>query len=197
MMRRSTRLGAMRALALLIAVMIAVGPAWAQPAPGQTAVTNIELDFLFARLSGATSPAEAAAIEMEIRRIWMMSGSPTIDLLLSRAIAATEAQENALALDLLDGIIVLRPDFAEAWYRRAVANYNSENYGAAIADVQRVLALEPRHFAALSGLGQTFHTLGDDQRALAALSRALEINPFMNATRRLADELRAALAVEL
>jgi Flp pilus assembly protein TadD len=50
-------------------------------------------------------------------------------------------------------------------------------YTLSIADVERVLALEPRHFGALAGLGYMFEQMGDFELALSAMRAAQAINP--------------------
>jgi hypothetical protein len=42
-----------------------------------------------------------------------------------------------------------------------------------------VLAREPRHFGALTGLGVIMQDIGQDKHALAAFRRAIEIYPFL------------------
>ncbi len=72
---------------------------------------------------------------------------------MTRVKTAIEAQDTDLALQLLDAIIKIKPDYIEAWNRRATLYYMKKDYGHSIADIRQVLKREPRHFGALSGLG--------------------------------------------
>lgn len=119
---------------------------------------------------------------------WMDSGSDTVDILMSRAGKAIQSEDQALALDLLDVIVVLRPSYAEGWNRRATVHYMREDFGKSLVDIERTLALEPRHWGALSGLAIIQRRLGFKDDALATFKRALEINPGLeNATKAIED----------
>jgi Flp pilus assembly protein TadD len=54
-----------------------------------------------------------------------------------------------------------------------------KDYGHALADIRQVLAREPRHFGALSGLGLILQEIGDDKDALEAYRQALKIDPHL------------------
>ncbi len=106
-----------------------------------------------------------------------------------RSKAAMEAQQPELAIKLLDAIIKLRPDYVEAWNRRATLYYLQNDYARSLADIQQVLAREPRHFAALAGLGMIMQDLGDEKRALEAFRKALAINPHLEKVPELVKQL--------
>jgi tetratricopeptide (TPR) repeat protein len=181
------------AAAFLAGMTVAHGqPATPPPALPQPTAEDA-LDFWFARLAQATSANDAAQAEAQIQQIWLNSGSATIDLIMRRAIEATANQGYAIALDLLDGVIALDPNYAEAWHQKAIVYFEVEDYAACLNAVERTLALEPRHFAAWAGLGQVLYRLNDRERALAALNRALAIHPYLAGTRDLVIELTAAL----
>jgi Flp pilus assembly protein TadD len=116
-----------------------------------------------------------------------------MDLLLARAAKAMEEDNFDLALRFLNDLVRLAPDFAEAWNKRATVLFLKGDYGNSIADIQRTLALEPRHFGAISGLGIILERLGDKQGAMRAFRRGLEINPNMpgakDAVERLSPEV--------
>jgi tetratricopeptide (TPR) repeat protein len=137
------------------------------------------LDFLFGALKAAPDEESAKHVEARIWAIWMQTPSDTAALLMMRAKAAMDAQQMDVALKLLDAIIKLRPDWTEAWNRRATLYYLQNDYARSLADIQQVLAREPRHFGALAGLGMIMQDLGDDKHALGAFRKALAINPHL------------------
>ena len=138
------------------------------------------LDFLFGALKAAPDELSAKAVEAKIWAIWLQTPSDTAALLMSRAKAAIDAQQGDIALKLLDATIKLRPDYVEAWNRRATLYYLRNDYGRSLADIQQVLVREPRHFGALAGLGMIMQDLGDDKRALDAFRKALAVNPHLD-----------------
>lgn len=135
------------------------------------------LDFLFEALKIAPDETSAKAIEDRIWSLWYVSKSDTANLLMGRAKTATDAKDYDLAIRLLDAIVDLRPDFVEAWNRRATVNFLRKDYGAAMSDIRQVLSREPRHFGALSGLGIIMQEFGDDKHALEVYRRALAVHP--------------------
>jgi tetratricopeptide (TPR) repeat protein len=137
------------------------------------------LDFLFGALKAAPDDASAKAVEARIWAIWLQTPSDTAALLMSRAKAAIDARQMDVAVKLLDATIKLRPDFVEAWNRRATVYYLQNDYGRSLADIRQVLAREPRHFGALAGLGMIMQELGDDKHALDAFRKALAVNPHL------------------
>ena len=137
-----------------------------------------ELDRLFATLQGA-SAAEAVRIESDIWRIWSRSGSAAMDLLLERGRKAAEQGDFEAALDHLTALTDHAPDFAEGWNARATVFFQIGAYGPAIADLQRVLALNPRHFGALSGFGMILEEIHRPAQALEAYRAAWTLHPHM------------------
>ena len=111
--------------------------------------------------------------------MWMQTSSDTAALLMSRAKTAMDAQKIDVALQLLDAVIKLRPDYTEAWNRRATLYYVKNDYVRAMQDIQQVLVREPRHFGALAGLGMIMQDVGDEQRALEGFRKALAVNPHL------------------
>ena len=135
------------------------------------------LDFLFEALKVAPDDVSAKGVEDRIWALWLASGSDTANLLMSRVKSAIEAQDLDLAIKLLNAIIELKPDYVEAWNRRATLYYMKKDFGHALTDIEQVLAREPRHFGAMSGLGMILQEFGDDKHALEVFRRALAVHP--------------------
>jgi len=137
------------------------------------------LDFLFEALKVAPDADSAKLVEGRIWALWLASGSDTTDLLMSRVKVAMDGKDNKLAIQLLDAVIEMRPDYIEAWNRRATLHFAEKDYGKSVADIRQVLAREPRHFGALSGLGFIMQEFGEEKLALEAFRRALAVNPHL------------------
>lgn len=151
--------------------------------PGQ------ELDDLFAELAKAPNPMKAHGTEQRILQRLIASGSPSVDLLMSWTDKALSAKDYPAALDLLDQIIALKPDYAEGYNRRATVYYVLDDYTRSVNDIRRVLALEPRHFGALSGLGAILTEIGQPERAREIYMKALAIHPNLKTVKDALKEL--------
>lgn len=137
------------------------------------------IDFLFGALKAAPDEASARHVEARIWALWLQTPSDTAALLMTRAKAAMDAKNVDVALKLLDSVVKLRPDYIEAWNRRATLYYLKNDYRRSLEDIQQVLSREPRHFGALAGLGMIMQDLGEEKRALEAFRKAMAVNPYL------------------
>lgn len=142
------------------------------------ALDQEKLDDLFTRLQAA-GEEEAARIETEIWIEWSKSGSPAMDLLLQRGRDALAVGDTTTAIEHFSAIIDHSPDFAEAWNARATAYYTAGDFGQAVADIAKVLQLNPRHFGALSGLASILENTENPERAMEVYLAALAIHPHL------------------
>jgi len=142
----------------------------------QTAEQTGRLGELFAELA-TPGRDDWERIEGEITRIWSQSGSPAMDLLLRRAGEAIEAKDFVAAIDHLGALTDHAPGFAEGWNARATAFFLMDEYALSVADIERTLALNPRHFGALEGLAAILEETDQPDLALRALREAQAINP--------------------
>jgi len=143
---------------------------------------------------GKVADAEAAAPIMEaIQRIWRLSGSDTVDLLMARAERFTKEDDLDLAQKIIDAAVDMAPDQAEAWDLRAKINFLKKDYDAAIADLKRALDRDPKHYDAMNDLGVVYEAMGSKKEALEAYRKALAVNPYLSEPKRAVEELRRAI----
>ena len=148
------------------------------------------LEKLFERLAAAKSDEEAKGVANLIQRRWARSGSSTADLLMTRAQTAMKDKRLEIAIELLDRVISLEPDWAEAWNQRANALFLAGDPIRSMLDIGETLKREPRHYGAMMGLGTILRQQGDDKRAMVAYRRALEIYPQLDAVKSAVDSLK-------
>ncbi|MEM6375445.1 MAG: tetratricopeptide repeat protein [Pseudomonadota bacterium] len=146
------------------------------PFSGPVGANEGRLDALMADLLVADE-SNALRIARDIEHEWSLSGSSAADLLLKRGTDALEAGEIKHAIEHLTALTDHAPDFAEGWHRRAMAYAQAEKLGPALADLERVLMLEPRHFNALVSLGSILQEVGFPDLAAEAFSQALALYP--------------------
>jgi tetratricopeptide (TPR) repeat protein len=153
---------------------------------------SAKLDGLFQRLKSAEAD-EAARIANEIWTEWTKSGSPAMDLLLSRGHEALSAGDVDQAIAHFTALVDHAPDFAEGWNARATAYYQAGQFGPSIADIARTLELNPRHFGALSGFGMILEETEQPERALEVYRAALALYPHLEGVTQAVERLEIAL----
>jgi tetratricopeptide (TPR) repeat protein len=190
----STRIGAILRPAIFAAAFVLPAvvlpallpsPAWAQtnrrflepPSNLPRVQGTVNLDRLFEALKLAPDNESAKYVENRIWAMWIATDSDTTTLLMSRVKVAVDAKDLDLGIRLLTAIIDIKPDYLEAWNRRATIYYMKKDFNDSLSDIHEVLKREPRHFGALSGLGMIMQELGDDKHALEAFRRALAVHP--------------------
>jgi tetratricopeptide (TPR) repeat protein len=179
---------------IVISVLIALGlPAGAlaqSNARGSTGLVTeepqVRIDRLFGELKRARNEQVAERVAGRIVQEWLRSGSATIDLMMLWAQKAIEEQKNDVALDFLDQVVILAPDYPESWNRRAAVHLSMQQYSKAMADIGRTLQLEPRHFGALANMAAILQSAGSDTAAMHAYERLLDVYPML---RQAQDEL--------
>jgi len=156
---------------------MAADKASVETASGAFTTPDQRLDNLFVELKHEGSADAARGIADRIRREWQDSGSATINLLIQWADKAISEEKNAAALDYLDEAIRLKPDYVEAWNRRATLHFKMGNYRKSMSDINQVLAIEPRHFGALAGMAAILAQTGRDEMAMKAWEKFLDVYP--------------------
>lgn len=172
-----------------LALALALAAGAASPAPGSQ--DDPRLGGLFERLKAAPNAQEARAAERRIWEIWTHSEHEQANALMRRGLRQMAAGELDAALAAFHRVVEIAPDFAEGWNKRATVHYLKGNLARSMRDIQRTLALEPRHFGALSGMGLIFLQRGDEAGALDAFEAVLEVHPHARGVRDRVETLRA------
>lgn len=150
---------------------------------------NDRLGRLFSRLAQAANAAETQTIAAQIEQIWLTGQGPTLELLMSRAISATQSQDYEIALDLLNHVVKLAPGWAEAWNKRATVRYLLGDDAGSLADIYRTLSLEPRHFGALAGEAMILQRADKKAEALQTYRQISSLAPFWPNLKQQIDHL--------
>lgn len=140
------------------------------------AAQSVDVDQLLSDLANPETQ-NWQQIERQLRNEWSKSGSSAMDLLLQRGEKAMEAEDYDLALQHFTALTDHAPDFAEGWNARATALFYKKLYGPAMEDISRALALNPRHFGALTGLAVILQDIGMEKEALEAWYMLRDMHP--------------------
>lgn len=159
---------------LLLVLTFSLVLAFGEISADQTAT---ELPQLFEELSQAQSSTESAVIENKIWRLWLNAPDTNAQSLMSQVVGAMQSGQLTLALQISNQLVDSNPEFSEGWNKRATIHYLLGNPDLSVADIQKTLSLEPRHFGAISGLGLIFHQRRDFEGALEAFKQVLLIAP--------------------
>ncbi len=167
----------------MLIMALGLSGAVAGPSPQQP------VDKLFAQLKTAETAEDAKPLEAQILASFQRSGSPSIDLLMTRADAALAVGKKDVARHLFDEITVIAPRFAEGWHRRALLQQDAGEDGAALVSLQKTVELNPRHFEAMTQLGEMLEDFGQKQEALKLYRRAIALDPLFEGLQRHIDGL--------
>ena len=165
----------MRKLVLLATLCLL--PVGAMAAPS-------EEDKLFTQLKAADSPEIAKPIEDKLGDLFRVSGSPSVDLLMTRAQAALGGSDDKTARQLLDAVTVVAPSFAEGWRARAQMQAAAGDDAGAMVSLQKAVTLNPRQFEAMADLADMLEQYGDKAGALKLYRQALALDPQLAAAAR-------------
>jgi len=162
---------------LLTSALAAEGTVTLQSDPAADAA---EREKLFAALAKAANASEAEGIASQIWTLWFKAPNEDAAALMQQALDRRTGGDYQGSADLLDKLVEAEPDWAEAWNQRATMRYLLNDFDGSLADIDRVLALEPKHFGALSGQALILMHQGRMAAGQAALRKAVTIDPFLS-----------------
>ena len=122
----------------------------------------------------------ASIVEQEIWKIW--STHPTDEKLTAKLEEGSQFvrdQQFGKAIEIFSEVINFDQNWAEAWNKRATVFYLMGEFHDSQNDIDKVLALEKRHFGALAGQGLVNIQLKNYEKAIRSYKKAQEIYPRM------------------
>jgi len=149
-----------------------------------------DADLLHERLRDE-EPVLRRVAEQGLWALWTRSGDAEVDRMLANGTVIMQSGAYLEAVDVFSLVIERKPEFAEGWNKRATAYFLAGEYRKSIADCEEVFKRNPKHFGALSGVGQNWLALGDLDTARDYLKRALEVNPNLEGVAEMIREIDA------
>ena len=154
-----------------------------------------ELDKLFTQLKNSKNLSSAQIVEKKILEIWMIHPSDDrrgfrLTELLTQGSRLMNMGELNKAYELFTQIIAAEPDWSEAWNKRATVLYLMNRYQSSLDDIKITLALEPRHFGALSGQALNYIELEQYEKAIQSYKVAQKIYPLLDSAKKMIPELQ-------
>ena len=136
------------------------------------------LNNLFNQLREANNLKSAKLLEEKIWSVW--NEHPTNNKLTDKLELGTELMQYGsydYALQVFNNIINSDPGWSEAWNKRATVFFLMNRHKESLNDIEKVLAIEFRHFGALSGQARIFIKLQEYERAILSIKKALIFYP--------------------
>ena len=131
--------------------------------------------------------------EHSVWQVWGRSGDTEADGLLQVGIEEMNRGDGPAAVETFTKAIQRKPDFAEAWNKRATVYFLMGEHEKSLKDCDEVLKRNPAHFGALAGYGQIYLQLDQPERALTYFRRALRVNPNMRGVQQVIPQLEQLL----
>jgi tetratricopeptide (TPR) repeat protein len=153
-----------------------------------------ELNNLFKQLKNSEA-TKAIEIENKIWKIWSIHPSNDrrgfrLTELLDQGSLLTDRRELNKAYEIFTQIIATDPNWSEAWNKRALVLYLMKQYQSSLDDIKITLALEPRHFGALSGQALNYIELKQYEKAIKSYKAAQKVYPAMGAAKKMIPQLQ-------
>ena len=139
-----------------------------------------ELATLFTLANRADSEIRARPIGAALWEIYADAPDARAQILLDEGRDRLAARDWPGATAALDALVAYCPDYAEGYNQRAFVAYLQQDFAPALEDLDRALARQPLHVAALSGKALTLFGLGRDAEGQRVLRRALKLNPWLS-----------------
>ncbi len=143
--------------------------------PDHSAALNRLLD----RVQAAGSESQARQISDQMWALWASAPDEIAQEILNAGMAKRASYDLLGARQAFDRLIAYCPDYAEGYNQRAFVNFIRQDYSASLTDLERTLALSPRHLGAMTGKALALMGLGRMDEGQQVLRAALALNPWL------------------
>jgi len=156
---------------------------------------KIKLDKLFNQLKNTKNLSAAQIVESKIWKIWEnhpsndRRGYRLTELLDQGSLLINRGELNK-AYEIFTQIIVVDPNWSEAWNKRALVLYLMNRYQSSLDDIRITLSLEPKHFGALSGQALNYIELKQYEKAIKSYKNAQKIYPVIDGAKKMIPQLQ-------
>ena len=153
-----------------------------------------ELNNLFKQLKNSEA-TKAIEIENKIWKIWSIHpsndrrGYRLTELLAQGSFLMAQKELNR-AYEIFSQIILVDPNWSEAWNKRATVLYLMGRYQESLEDIDEVLKHESRHFGALSGQGLVQTALENYEKAIKSYEAVQKIYPSIKSAEVMIPQLK-------
>lgn len=146
-----------------------------------------ELDALIARAQSAETFSEGRAVAGEMWELWLRAPDEAAKATLDAGMRRREVADFGGAMREFNRLAEYCPTYAEGYNQRAFTNFLRGAFDLALVDLDRALALQPRHIGALSGRALTLMNLGRIEEARDQMIEAVALNPWLSEKALLAE----------
>ena len=171
----------------VLTLMLMAGPALASTCPNPPD-HETDLNALIDATRVAPDEHTARLLSNDMWAYWADAPDDHAQELLDEGMNRRASYDYDGALVAFDALVDYCPDYAEGYNQRAFVNFIRQDYEVALPDLERAVALSPRHIAAMTGLALTLAALERNGEAALIIRQALEMNPWL-VERHLLDHL--------
>ena len=159
-----------------------------------------ELNNLFKQLKNSEA-TKAIEIENKIWKIWSIHPSNDrrgyrLTELLAQGSFLMAKEELNKAYEIFSQIILVDPNWSEAWNKRATVLYLMGRHQDSLKDIDEVLKRESRHFGALSGQGLVQIELKNYEKAIKSYQAVQKIYPSIRSAKIMIPQLKRLIKDE-
>ena len=140
------------------------------------------LKVLFNQLLETNNEEEIINITLNIWDIWHETNDPKIEADFYRGLESMRTGDLIMSIAFFTRVIEQKPNFAEAWNKRATVYYMLGKFDKSMIDINETLRLEPRHFGAMDGMALIFIHQEKFLEALKIYDEIIKIFPKSKTT---------------